>query len=476
LKLNFLKSYVLVCKTNQGILFDPSTGVNKLSFDGTIKEWKDYLLVNKFGYSNSNLSYYDHNLKPIFENVSSKKINHEQFKFFTNKSITDAKYIADDIYLCEIDNGYQFFSGIDMEPVSKPIHNTFAAGFDFYNGGQTYFTVDDKFKLGLFNTLRGEEFATEYSVIEQRMFSDGTIWFRTDNEVQASKKYKVDDSKRQNVNPDTLKKSIIQNSARVNGDTLMVSFRKTKADTHDSKYGTSTLFENGSGIFDLSASQWILEPIYHSIIPFKDHYVVMKSGGSQNASWLTTSILDKKLKPITNKEYGGSFIFNDMLLIRNAGLNSYIEYDVTGNKPKRNLGTLKTMDADFRLKDGYLLIVDNNYNPQTTNLTGMDIIDIISPEGQLVKVPAKRYRYEQILDDELAIVGRIPETEPSDKDIDQLSIDAYCLFDIKKRKILTPWSNRIYFNTDDKTINIKQKETDNFTSILITEVRKRFSD
>lgn len=437
------------------------------------KEWKGLIVTN----THKGKSYYDKDLNPIFINIKGDEYTLEHFRYLADSSITEAKYIGNTYtYLCKSGHKQRFYSSLDMEPVSQIYDFTFPIGYDFLHDGHSFFTVKECYGYGLFNTWRQEELEPKYTIIEKRAFPDGSYWYRADDDLHLVRRFSSDSAVVKKWNPAMEKTSTVINHIGVHDDNLVISLRATSADTHDSYYYTATDFDPGSGVIDLTDTTWRIEPWYHTITPFKGHYVAMEIGSSyRNASWLQTTLLDKNFEPITDRKFGYAFIFNDMLILK-SGMK-YVLYDVEKNKVTRELGLMNETDADFKFQEGYLVIGDNNYETKGQDLTDMDISDIISPKGELVKLPLGRFRFKEMLGEELVIIGRIKKDEPTNVDLHEQKVDAFAIFDLRTGKLITPWCDRIFRDYMGDNIYYR-KDTDNESeheSIPIKEIRARFS-
>lgn len=447
-----------------------------------ITQFREYFVTSLYGKK----SFYDSDFKLLFKDVRDDQYKIEHFQLFVDEAITKVELVGGHIYMCRFGAKRRFYDALEMEPISPVYDFTFKIGRDFIHGGYSYFTAKDGSGYGLYNTDRGELFAPKYRLVEKRSFPDGSYWYRVDNNLYSANKVVDSNSSTMSWNPKLENTTTIINHLGIANNHLIVSSRSTSADTHDSSYYTATNFDDGSGVITMKDSSWVFG-YYHTVTPYRGHYIAMKIGSSyRNASWLQTTLFDKDFNSITDEKFGVSFIHNGMLIVL-SGLNLKV-YDIEKRKIIRDLGLMNEVDADFRLIDGYLVIGDNNYS-RKKELIGMDISDLISPKGDLVKVPGfhgrykkgrllNRFRFLEIIGEELVTIGKIKKDEPTDRELHSLKIDAIAIFDLRSRKIITPWVDRILMKNDENSIFYLEKfgKDAKGLNIPISEIRDTFNN
>jgi hypothetical protein len=427
---------------NELNLYSFETGELALTVEGQIYDYDSVVLVK----NSKGISYYDDHLTLVFKNVKADEYTLKHFKYLVDGAITKVIYVGNSsIYLCKIGQKRQFYNSTEMLPISPTYDFVFPIGYDQQFKGLSFFTLQESGGLGLFNSKKMEILKPSFHIIEKRIRADGSYWLRADNVF-----FDVSKAEMKGISWESSfdKSSMIINHIGVHTNKLVISSRSISADTHDAGYYTASYFDDGSGVLNLEDTTWSIRPRYHTITPFKGHYIAMKIGSTyRNSSWLQTTIFDKGFKPITNKEFGYSFIFNDMLFIRYDGMN-LIQYDVEANAVVKQMGRINEFGANFKIIDGYLVLGDNNYFSRTETLKDMDITDIISPTGNLIKVPLKRFQYVELIGDDLVIIARIKKGEPTDRNLFRLNTDAEAVFDLKTQKIISPWYRTIAITED----------------------------
>lgn len=422
---------------NEFDVYNFETGELAFTVEGQIYDYDSIILVK----SSNSISYYDDRLKLVFENVKADEYRLEHFNYLVDASITKVSYLGNSsIYLCNIGAKRQFYNSSGLLPISPTYDFVFPIGYDQQYKGLSYFTLQEGHGFGLFNSQKKEVLKTTFNIVEKRLRADGSYWLRADNKFIDISKAEITEIAWESSFD---KSSMIINHIGVHANKLVVSSRSISADTHDASYYTASYFDDGSGVINLEDTTWSKWPRYHTITPFKGHFIAMKIGSTyRNASWLQTTIFDKDFKPITDKKFGYSFIYNDMLFIRYDGMN-LIQYDVEANRVVRQIGKLNEFGANFKIIEGYLVLGDNNYYSRTETLRSMDITDIISPNGTLIKVPIKRFQYVEMIGDDLVIIARIKKGEPTDRNLFKLRTDAEALFDLRTQKMISPWYKEI---------------------------------
>lgn len=462
-----------------GKAFSLASGDLKQENIWSAEPWKEYFISSRYGAK----SYYDKDLNLIFENLKEDGYEVSHFQRFVDPGITKVEHITRSVYLCMWDSKRRFFSSRDMEPISPFYDFTFAVGKDFLHYGYSFFTVREGSGYGLFNTRRLELFEPTYNLIEKRAFPDGSHWYRVDNQLHRIKSSYNDSTMVKTWDPETDNSTVLYHLS-VEGGNLILSLRRTTADTHDSAHYTATDFRDGSGVINLADTTWRIEPEYHTITPYKEHYVVMEPGSFyHNASHLKTTILDKEFKQVSKEEFRASFIYNNMLIVQTGmGLATY---DIEKRAVVRELGLVNEQDADFQLIDGYLVIGDNNYERRGNKLTDMDISDIISPDGEKIEVPgfhgryqkgdrSRRFRFIKMIGEGLVIIGRVKKDEPTDEELHRLKTDASAIFDLRSRKVITSWSDRIFLNYGGKSVYYKKVLGEEGIDIPVKKIRETF--
>lgn len=455
-----------------GRLFDISTGEMVKDCKCNAREWRSYIVTHTGGMT----SYYNDELQPVFEGLERHdyKLNH--FQTFVDKNITEVEYTGEKgVYAVKSGSKTTFYSVRDMQPLSGQFNFVFPIGQDFVHGGKSWFTYERGEGYGLFNTQRGEEIPAKHMIIQKRAFPDGTYWYRFGNKLRLATNNLNDAPTEKTWDPALEKTTTIIYHLGTKNGRLILSKRSTGADTHDSEFYTATRFQEGSGVIILKDNTYQVIPGYHTITPFKGHYVAMRPDYFDNAGNLETVLFDGEFMPAIDKPFGVSFIYNDMLIVRDPKTRYYSIYDIERKRIKRRLGKARDMCGDFQLFDGYLLIGDNNYEDfGSHDFAGMDIADIINTKGRLINVPARRFRYVEMLGNDLVIIGRVPREEPTDISLHRMKMDAYAIFDLKSERIITPWVHRIEKEPFEDGILYQPKEDQNMEPIPMKEIRARF--
>ncbi len=435
-----------------------STIYNKLgSFvrevPGNVVQWEKGFLVQTY----SSISYYNYAMKSIYEQVKidNHKLNHFQELF--DSRITSAKVVNRGIYQVEIEGKTGFYDIIERKFDSELYDNLIEIGADIYWGGVSYFVEKDK-KYGVYNSNHGELLQPKYSTIQQRALEDGSFGYRANNELRI---FKNDNKKLKRMpllqwTDDLETESIIINHLSLLDNKLILSLRKTEADTHDFSYGTMTLYHEGSGVFDIEKKSWIINPEYHTFTPFGNYYVALKPGNS-NRTWTETVFFDEELWPITAQELGISFIYHGNLIAR-TGNWELVSLDIYNNYELKNFGKVSHVHEDFRLVDGYLFIGHNQFK-RDKSLKGFDITMIITPQLGLIN-PSKFVLWEYT-DDGFLIVGKIPENHNHESVTDfykkNFTPDQKALFSLESNKLVSDWFDDITFESG--RIKLIQNET-----------------
>lgn len=432
---------------------------------------------------------YDKEFNLVFENIGPGQFEANHFQRLIDPSISKAEYIMGGIYLCHYTSGQlRFYDSWLMKPlsgfydwVSSPRYNFLEKGYEFFTGKDSGF--------GLFNTWDQETIKPKYKNIELRAFYDGSFGYRAGNKLHPIRKnftglytYAGDEIngpyELTSWNDSLERESLIITHLGIQGEHLVISIRATTGDTHDQSHYTRTDFLDGSGVFSLADSTWLIEPKYHSITPYKEHYLAMEiTSVYPNSSSLQTTILNTDFEPITDRGFGYTFIYKGMLIFRDG--DEYIQYDLENNSLTR-LGEMNEINADFKLIDGYLVIGDNNYRRgklikesdcihddcYEKIFKGMDISDVVTPAGKLVNVPVDRFRFKEYVGDDLMIIGRIKKNSPDDTHLHLQKIDAYAVFDLRSGNLISPW----YTSIEKAGGNLKFNQT-----VPLKEVRRHFS-
>ena len=443
-----------------------STGELKLDmYGGDIQKWKGgYALVSQ------NITYFDHDFKPIFEDIAQDEYTLEHFKTLFDDKITKVDYAGDGIYKCKTDGKYAFFSILPIKRISDWYDYIFYIGKDIYTNGESYYTVNND-HFGLYNTWRGVELDAKYHLIEMQIFNDTTCAYRADDELlylrshNGWSKYWVKDSVMNKWSDSMKKNSMVINHLSVKDSLLILSLRACEPDIHDYSYGTETTYEDGSGVLNLNTKKWVIEPEYHSFLPFKGYYITSDVGSSYR-NWTKTQILDENFKPITDEEFDGAFIYQNQLIMRNKKWERVV-YDVETKKVTKIIGKASAPFEDFLLKDGYLLIGSYNYD-RDEGMDGFDIDEIISPDLKLTN--NNKFGLIKMLPDELVIIGKYDNISERSYKRDYYGRsqgpEKQAIYDLKKNAIVTPWYNSVYINNYDNTITLDKQE------MPLNEIRK----
>lgn len=427
-----------------------STIYNKLgSFvrevPGNVVQWEKGFLVQTY----SSISYYNYAMKSIYEQVKIENHQLNHFQELFDGRITSAKAINRGVYQVEIEGKTGFYDIVERKFDSELYDNLIKIGDDIYWGGISYFVEKNK-KYGVYNSKHGELLQPKYSTIQQRAFEDGSFGYRADNELRIFKK----DSKKLKRMPlkqwtdDLEVESITINHLSVLDNKLILSLRKTEADTHDFAYGTMTLYHDGSGVYDIEKKVWIINPEYHTFTPFGNYYVALKPGNS-NRTWTETVFFDEELWPITAQELGTSFIYQGNLIAR-TGNWELVSLDIYNNYELKNFGKVSHVHEDFRLIDGYLFLGHNQFK-KDKSLSGFDYSMIITPKLKLLK-PQKNV-FWQYLSDGIMIIAQIPEGHKQESITDfyksKFRPAKKALYSIGSEKQISDWYDNITFKDDE---------------------------
>ncbi|MCR9249572.1 MAG: hypothetical protein NXI20_04080 [bacterium] len=423
-----------------------STIYNKLgSFvrevPGNVVQWEKGFLVQTY----SSISYYNYAMKSIYEQVKidNHKLNHFQELF--DGRITAVKVVNRGVYRVEIEGKTGFYNIIERKFDSELYDNLIEIGADIYWGGVSYFVEKDK-KYGVYNSNHGELLQPKYSTIQQRELEDGSFGYRANNELRI---FKLDNKKLKRMpllqwTDDLETESIIINHLSLLDNKLILSLRKTEADTHDFSYGTMTLYHEGSGVFDIEKKSWIINPEYHTFTPFGNYYVALKPGNS-NRTWTETVFFDEELWPITAQELGISFIYQGNLIAR-TGNWELVSLDIYNNYELQNFGKVSHVHEDFRLVDGYLFIGHNQFK-KDKSLNGFDISMVITPKLKLIN-PSKFVLWQYTTDGFL-IVGEIPDNYNRESVTDfykrNFTPKRKALFSLESNQIVSEWFNDVIY-------------------------------
>ena len=387
------------------------------------------------------MSFYDKDFTPIVEDMYPEDMEAGDLRKFFNVKLRSSEHVGMGVFLCRREDEAFFYSVGTEEVVAGPFDRLWERGEEIYGGGDTYYTEKDG-KFGLFDVGFGELCPPKYNKIETRMTWDGEHVIAMDDSWW---RYRYDERIKSDSlqvwEEDMEQSSILLSLLNNLGGQLLISPRNSKGDTHDYGYSTSTVYEDGAGIYDLKAEKWIQSPKMHSLLPFKGRYIGLQTATSYY-NWCKVYVMDSDLKVLNTEELSGGWIYNGKLI---AKLDyKYVVYDVVNNKVEKTLGESEFREA-FRLEDGFLLLGHNEFT-RGGSVKYFDPYAIITPDFRLVM--PKGIMFTDDIQDGLMIVGEAPAGDiPTDRDVNRRNFhpQRYAVYDMRTQKVISPWYNSLHF-------------------------------
>ncbi len=417
---------------------------------GEVQRWDKGFIVQ--GYST--ISYYNYAMKTLFDRVPIDQHNLEHFQTLFDDRISEVKSVTDGRYLVKIDGLQGFYNVVTRKFDSEVFKDIIKIGTNIYWGGTSWYTQGEA-GYGLYNSLHGELLRPKYEIIEFRALSDGNYGYRADNELRVFNIVKKA-LKRQPLQlwHDTLSlRSIIIHHLSVKGNQLILSLRRTSADTHDYRYGTMTYYETGSGVYDISAEKWLIQPTYHTFTPYGDYFVALSPGNS-NYTWTETAFFDEELWPISAQPMGVSFIYKGQVITRTDDWH-LVAMDIYNNYILKDLGKVDYVPEDFRLVDDYLFLGHNEYL-RDKSLRWFDIGMVITPDLQLLK--SDEYVFRDYLGTDFMLIGMVPKDFKKESVTDfyrrKFTPEKYAILDLRTNLIATDWYDKISVENSAATLSI----------------------
>jgi len=471
--------YMMDYVVDDGEFYNAETGEFILNLGTSVEIAHDHFVVG--GHYNGS-DYYNSDLELVYSEIRPKDMDAEMLQYFGIEEATDIEYFgSDDVLLCSLGDEYLFVGTRSFETLSPRYDNVFDLGRDYYAEiGFTFFTLKDD-KLGLFRSY-GEELSPQYKLVEELAFSDGSFAYRADDSLYFIQAYGEEEISPRLWKSEDAMKSVVIRHASIVGDKLIISPRRLKADNHDSGSYTSSWFEDGAGVYDLTSNRWKDRNDYHTLMPYGDFYIGMEIGSIyKNASWLHTTIWNKDMSStVTDKELGVSFIYKGKLVVRERLTRSYIIYDPTTKRVEKRTGEYNEINGDFEYHDDYLFIGSFNYqghgeyyNPRD----GFDISDIMTPDFQLINF-GKDIEVMKYINDGLIIVTKMKEKYDRRRYENRMFPDTYAIYDLYNRKVISRWVNRIFITYSGDSIYFSAEGYDfeddyEAQEIKLEDIRKR---
>lgn len=446
---------------NHGNIYNRETLKKQLTYEGELQQWDSgYVVLSSY-----DMSYYREDLNPVIEGLALHEYEPEEFATLFGVKLDKCWHLGQGAYLAKKASKYAFIDVTNRREFSEWYDYVHPIGTDSYRNASLYTVLNDN-KIHLANDFGITSYAKNLNRIDILESNLGNEYERFDDSLRI-RKYKNGNwsSFRVKWNDEALDTLTIISHSHLKGDLLVLSPRAIETPRYRNSL---TKYRQGAGVLDTKTFNWKIKPLYHTITPYKGMYIASTPGNSSN-TWTKTGFFDNDFKSTGPKELGCHFIVNRRLTVRDANWD-FIEMDPTSFKTLQKLDSWKVSYEDTRRKDGFLFL--GQFKSRSGYSGEMTIVHIIAPDLKLA--PRKGFSWGSYLTDGLIIVNKQPtgirleagailegEYEPT----------AQAIFDLKTKKLLTPWFHEV--DESYRTVEITRKKGGATEEYELSELRNK---